>query len=104
MPQYELELVEWLRRQQRYDPQVARGIGDDMAVLAPQKGFLLVASDMVLDGVHFDSRRDSLAAIWRKALACNLSDCAGMAVRPLAATVSLALPRSMTLGQVKELY
>lgn len=104
MPHDELQLVEWLRAQQKYDPLVALGIGDDMAVLAPPRGFILVASDMVLDGVHFDSRRDDMAAIGRKALACNLSDCAGMAVRPLAATVSLALPRAMALEQVQELY
>lgn len=104
MPHDELELVEWLRLQQSFDARVALGIGDDMAVLARQEGFLLVASDMILDGVHFDSARDDLAAIGRKALACNLSDCAAMAARPIAATVSLALPRSMTLDQVKELY
>lgn len=100
----ELELVEWLRRQQPCDPRVALGIGDDMAVIAPQEGFLLIASDMMLDGVHFDSARDDLAAIGRKALACNLSDCAAMAVRPLAATVSVALPRGMVLEKVKELF
>jgi len=100
----ELELVEWLRTQQSYDPRIALGIGDDMAVLASQEGFLLIASDMILEGVHFDTARDGLAAIGRKALACNLSDCAAMAVQPLAATVSLALPRTMSLDQVKELY
>lgn len=100
----ELELVEWLHRQQPCDPRVALGIGDDMAVIAPQEGFMLVASDMLLDGVHFDSARDDLAAIGRKALACNLSDCAAMAVRPLAATVSVALPRGMVLEKVKEFF
>ncbi len=100
----ELELVEWLRKQQPCDPRIALGIGDDMAVIAPQEGFLLIASDMMLDGVHFDSARDDLAAIGRKALACNLSDCAAMAVRPLAATVSLALPRGMVLDKVRELF
>lgn len=100
----ELALVQWLRAQQDYDPRVALGIGDDMAVMTPQKGFLLVASDMVLDGVHFDSTRDDLSLIGRKALACNLSDCAAMAVRPLAATVSVALPRGMALEDVKAIY
>ncbi len=41
---------------------------------------------------------------FRKAIACNLSDCAAMAVRPIAATVSVALPRGLSLEQVKRLF
>lgn len=100
----ELELVEWLRQEQVGDPRVALGIGDDMAVLAAPRDFVLLSSDMLLDGVHFDSGRDEPSAIGRKALACNLSDCAAMAVRPVAAIVSLALPADMALDRVKEMY
>ncbi|MCG3129432.1 MAG: Thiamine-monophosphate kinase [Phycisphaerae bacterium] len=44
-----------------------------------------------------------MRAIGRKAVACNLSDCAAMAVRPVAATVSLALRRGMTMQQANDL-
>lgn len=80
------------------------GVGDDLAWVrgSGDRGFLLGA-DMLLDGVHFDSRRHTMRAIGRKAVACNLSDCAAMAVRPVAATVSLALRRGMTMRQANDL-
>jgi len=58
---------------------------------------------MLLDGVHFDTSRHSFHSIGRKAIACSLSDCAAMAVRPLAATVSVVLPESMPLAKAEEL-
>ena len=100
----ELEFVEWLRQQQRPSPVVRAGIGDDMAVVSQPSGILLLASDMLLDGVHFDSSSQPLKLIGRKAVACNLSDCAAMAVKPLAATVSVALPRGFSLDQGKQLW
>ena len=64
----------------------------------------LLSSDILLDGVHFDSTTQCLEAIGRKAVACSLSDCAAMAVSPLAAVVSLALPRSMSMGDARRLF
>lgn len=100
----ELELVEWLRGQQREHPAVRLGIGDDMAVVESPSGLLLISSDMLLDGVHFDTSRHSLRQIGRKAIACALSDCAAMAVRPLVATVSVALSGGHGMADAQELY
>ncbi len=80
------------------------GVGDDMAILRSNSDRILVSSDMLLEGVHFDTGRHSLYAIGRKAVACSLSDCAAMAVRPLAATVSVALPDSLDLAKAEELH
>lgn len=99
----ELQFVEWLRSRQPSHPSVILGIGDDMAMLRTTGDRILVSSDMLLDGVHFDTSRHSLFAIGRKAIACSLSDCAAMAVRPLAATVSVALPESLPLTRAEEL-
>jgi len=99
----ELQFVDWLRSRQRSHPSVILGIGDDMAMLRTSGERILVSSDMLLDGVHFDTGRHSLSAIGRKAIACSLSDCAAMAVRPLAATVSVALPESLPLAGAEEL-
>ena len=56
---HELALVEWLRRRQRAVPAVVLGIGDDMAIVdiegSPHPGCFLISSDMLLDGVHFDT-------------------------------------------------
>jgi thiamine-monophosphate kinase len=100
----ELEFVEWLRRRSsQAGAGVLVGIGDDMAVLDRPAGPILISSDMLLDGVHFDTSRHELADIGQKAVACCLSDCAAMAVRPFATTVSVALPRAWSLAQAQAL-
>ncbi len=110
----ELEFVDWLREQQRDQPGVILGVGDDMAIVdcglrpaAPGSQAdcgLCISSDMLLDGVHFDTKCHDLSLIGRKAVACSLSDCAAMAVRPLAATVSLALPAGGSLSDAQEMF
>jgi len=100
----ELELVEWLRAQQGEHPAVRLGIGDDMAVLESPSGHMLISSDMLLDGIHFDTNRHAFRQIGRKAIACALSDCAAMAVRPLVATVSVALSGERGMDDAQELY
>jgi thiamine-monophosphate kinase len=72
------------------------GIGDDCAQLARADGGLLVTTDMLLDGVHFETDKVSLRRIGRKSLAVSLSDIAAMGGVPLYAFVSLALPRGMS--------
>ena len=96
-------MIEWLRAARPKRDGLELGIGDDMALVAVAAGRVLLSSDMLLDGVHFDSTVHSLASIGRKAIACGLSDCAAMAVRPVAVTVSVAWPADWTLQQAKEL-
>jgi thiamine-monophosphate kinase len=107
---FELDFIEALRRRVRSRLDVPLGIGDDMAVLLlprPESGpptSVLLASDLLLDGVHFDAGSQPLGLIGRKAVACNLSDCAAMAVRPAACVISLALPRAMSREAARELF
>ncbi len=101
----ELSFVEWLREQQpRVHRGVALGIGDDMAVVEHRGDLLAVTSDMLLEGVHFDSATQPFRAIGHKAMACSLSDCAAMAVKPIGATVSLAIPHTTTWLDVQAMY
>ena len=105
MSKGELQLVEWLRATIASDPaQVPIGMGDDMAAVRLDGSLVLITADMLLDGVHFDTREHVYELIGRKALACSLSDCAGMACRPSAATVSLALNSAMSMEDVQALY
>jgi thiamine-monophosphate kinase len=76
------------------------GIGDDSAILTPPPGHeILVTTDFSLEGRHF--RRSSGKAwhspvsIGHRTLARGLSDLAAMGAQPLAAFLSLALPRSI---------
>jgi thiamine-monophosphate kinase len=64
-------------------------IGDDMAVLEGPKA-LLFATDVAVEGVHFNARTGSLTDAGWKALAANLSDVAAMGGTPTAAVVGLA--------------
>ncbi len=88
----------------RTDRMVVRGIGDDCAVLAGPKGkYLLFASDMLVEEVHFVGS-DRPAAIGWKALAVNVSDVAAMGGVPRCAVVSLGLPKSTSVRFVDGLY
>jgi thiamine-monophosphate kinase len=70
------------------------GIGDDCALLAPRPGMqLAVSSDMLVEGRHFLSTVDP-RSLGHKALAVNLSDLAACGARPLAFSLSLALPQA----------
>jgi thiamine-monophosphate kinase len=101
----ENELVRWLAEHLRCDPQrVPIGIGDDMAAVRLDGSLVAITADMLLDGVHFDTTQHGYELIGRKAIACSLSDCAGMACRPRAATVSLALAGAMSMTDVQALY
>lgn len=98
-------LIDWLKK--RLGSSAARvplGIGDDMAVLDVEDNLMAITADMLMDGVHFDTRRHEYSLIGRKAIACSLSDCAGMGCMPRAATVSIALPDTVTMDDVKQLY
>jgi thiamine-monophosphate kinase len=104
MSQFETELVSWLRENAPRADGVELGIGDDMAVLSTGGGRYLLASDMLLDGVHFDVSRHDLGRIGRKSVACCLSDCAAMAVRPLGVVVSVAFTREFGLERAQRLF
>jgi len=101
----EAEFLTWLRGRLPPHPRLRLGVGDDAAILQlAQDARCVVTSDMLNDGVDFlwDQCDGPLAG--RKSLAVNLSDLAAMAARPLAAVVSLALPRRNALEVACQLY
>ncbi len=86
----EFELIE--RFFTRPARRAALGVGDDCALIQPTPGMTLaVSSDMLIEGRHFVSTV-SPERLGHKALAVNLSDLAACGARPLAFTLSLALP------------
>ena len=75
-------------------PQMFLGPGDDAALLRMDPhSALVVTTDMLMDGVDFILAECDPVRIGRKSLAVNLSDLAAMAAKPVAAFISLALPR-----------
>lgn len=75
--------------------------GDDMAAVG--RGDLLWTTDMLMDGVDFDSHLHSWAEIGRKAMAVNLSDCAAMGVRPISALCAVALENRLSMDDAEQL-
>lgn len=71
---------------------VLLGIGDDAALLRLGSGWeLVVSSDTLVEGVHFD-HHTTPEALGHKSLAVNLSDLAAMGAEPLWFTLALTLP------------
>jgi thiamine-monophosphate kinase len=69
------------------------GIGDDAAVVEPERNRVEVLSvDALVEGVHFDRAFVPPEAIGHRALAVNLSDLAAMGAAPRLALLSFALP------------
>lgn len=90
----ERELIRRIARELDPPPPGWVPIGDDMASAAED---VLWTTDMVMDGVDFDSRSHSWRDIGWKAMAVNLSDCAAMAARPASALVSVALEDRLSM-------
>jgi thiamine-monophosphate kinase len=80
------------------------GIGDDAAVVEPERNRLEVLSvDAIVEGVHFDRRFTPPSAIGHRALAVNLSDLAAMGAAPRLALLSMALPAAYPCADFDEL-
>jgi thiamine-monophosphate kinase len=89
----EFDYIRWLREQTPGHPRALVGPGDDCAVVTSSGAPWLVKTDMLLDGVHFRLCEAGPRRVGRKAMGVNLSDIAAMGGKPVAAVVSVALPR-----------
>jgi thiamine-monophosphate kinase len=96
LPLREKSLIGRIRRLTRPGRGVITGIGDDCAVLRIGPGQeLLVTTDFSLEGVHFRREWHRPEVIGHRCLARGLSDIAAMGGRPVAAFLSLALPKDL---------
>ena len=85
-------------------PDILVGIGDDAAAVAWGGETLLLTTDTLLEGVHFRRSTATLRDIGAKAIAVNVSDIAAMGGEPRFALLALALPPSLAVADVDELY
>lgn len=103
----EAEWIESLTRragERRFQsPELLLGIGDDAAVLAPNRHGTVVTTDLLSEGIDFLLTRDDPHLIGRKALAVNLSDLAAMGAEPIGVLVAVALPQTSPGGDALEL-
>ena len=74
---------------------LARGVGDDAALLdVPAGEMLVVSADNIVEGVHFRDGWLTPREIGWRAASAALSDLAAMAAAPLGVLVSLSLPEA----------
>jgi len=98
----ESDLHEWLRRTIPPGKGVLVGIGDD-AALVDTKGPLAAASDILVEGVHFERSTARPEQIGAKAINRNLSDMAAMGLEPRWILVGAALPEGLGEDFIKAL-
>lgn len=86
-------------------PENILGPGDDAAVIRmSDQRDVVVTSDMLVEGIHFDLMYAPLKHIGYKAIAVNLSDLAAMGARPTSVTVSVAMSNRYTVEAMEALY
>ncbi len=99
-PPGELGIISALRaRKQTAKGSVRLGIGDDCALLRPNKGEeIAVTTDFSLENTHFRRDWHTPEAVGHRCLARGLSDLAAIGARPMAAFLSLAVPGELTVS------
>lgn len=81
-----------------------KGVGDDAAILDYRDKQVLVSSDLLTEGVHFNLMYAPLKHLGYKAVVVNLSDVYAMNAIPKQITVNIALSGKFSLEAVDELY
>ncbi|WP_313112508.1 thiamine-phosphate kinase [Aequorivita sediminis] len=82
-----------------------KGIGDDAAVIAcNSKNEIVVTTDLLLEGVHFDLSYVPLKHLGYKSVIVNLSDVYAMNAEPTQITVSIAVSNRFPVEALEELY
>ena len=80
------------------------GIGDDCAVLSYPDKEVLITTDLLMEGVHFDLTYIDLQHLGYKAAMVNISDVFAMNGTPRQLTVSLAISKRFTVEDIEQLY
>ncbi|WP_281227611.1 thiamine-phosphate kinase [Flavobacterium aquiphilum] len=81
-----------------------KGIGDDAAVLDFKDKKVVVSTDLLIEGVHFDLAYVPLKHLGYKSVVVNVSDICAMNAKPTQITVSIAVSNRFPLEALEELY
>lgn len=87
------------------NPSSLLGVGDDAAVLSyPSDKQILVTTDMLMEGVHFDLIYTPLKHLGYKSAIVNFSDIYAMNGQPKQITVSIAISKRFTIEHMQEFF
>ena len=81
-----------------------KGIGDDAAVLDFKDKKVVISTDLLIEGVHFDLAYMPLKHLGYKAVVVNLSDICAMNAKPTQITVSVAVSNRFPLEALDDLF
>jgi len=81
-----------------------KGIGDDAAVLDFKDKRVVVTTDLLTEGIHFNLMYTPIKHLGYKSIVVNLSDLAAMNATPKQVTVSLAISSKFSVETLEELY
>lgn len=85
-------------------PSTLKGIGDDAAVLDFKDKKVVVSTDLLIEGVHFDLSYMPLKHLGYKAVVVNVSDICAMNAKATQITVSVAVSNRFPLEALEELF
>lgn len=80
------------------------GVGDDAAVLDPLGKQIVVTTDLLVEGIHFDLMYTPLKHLGYKSVMVNLSDVYAMNATPTQVTMSIAISNRFSLEALNEFY
>jgi thiamine-monophosphate kinase len=100
----EFSFIKWIRSNQKKDKNIVIGIGDDCASIKINGNKqCLVTTDMLVEGTHFDLKKNTPGEIGKKSIACSISDIAAMGCSAKYAVVSICFPQETRTKFAKEL-
>jgi thiamine-monophosphate kinase len=101
----EFGLIKHFRTRCAYaSPEILKGIGDDSAVIKGGKDKILITSDILLEGIHFDLSFTTFYQLGYKVLAVNISDIFAMGGNPKYFLLNLGVPKTYDSKNIHELY
>lgn len=87
-----------------FDPSLVQGIGDDVAVVKIGEKSILITTDILIEGVHFQRKWIDPYRLGVKSLMVNLSDISAMGGTPKYFLISLGLPKDLSLSFFTNFY
>ena len=80
------------------------GIGDDCAILNSESQLILLSSDMLVEGIHFDLSFTPIKHLGYKSVVVNLSDIYSMNAEPKQILINIAISNKFSVEAIDEFY
>jgi thiamine-monophosphate kinase len=101
----ELSLLEQLKKHfKKTSKKIIVGIGDDSAVIKPIQKNLLVTTDMMVEGIHFDRRFITPYQLGFKLISVNVSDICAMGGTPLYMLLNIAVNKKIDTTVIEQFF